>query len=160
MDWEPFATRVHAYWAPSGSLVLVIVSTSCHVQVARVVTQAKRRTRTHPTISETPCADCSQETDWPRSTVSGSTQGHQRSDRCCCLLERSATRFRVVRKKTCSGTSMPTAYYATRARSTCHLQVVREGQSFGHIMTTPWLDTSVTRGLWNSSGASTTGLAW
>ena len=103
---------------------------------------------------------CSQETNWPRSTVSGSTQGHQRSDRCCCLLGRSVTRFRVVRKKTCSGTSMPTVCYATRARSTCYPQVMCEGQSFGHIMTTPWLDTSVTRGLWNSSGASTTGLAW
>ena len=153
-------TQVRAYWAPLGSLVLVIVSTSCHVQVAQVVTQAKWCTQTYPTISETSCVDCSQETNWPRSTVSGSTQGRQRSDRCCCLLGRSVTRFRVVRKKTCSGTSTPTACYAMRARSTYCPQVVRKGQSFSHITTTPWLDTSVTRGLWNSSGASTTGLAW
>ena len=37
MDWELFATQVHAYWALSGSLVLVIVSTSYHIQVAQVV---------------------------------------------------------------------------------------------------------------------------
>ena len=136
------------------------MSTSCHVQVAQVATRAKQCMWTHPTISETSCANCSQETNWPRSTVSRSTQGHQRSDRCCCLLGRSMTKFRVARKKTCSGTLMLTVCYATRARSTYHPQVVRRGQSFSHITMTPWLDTSVTRGLWSSSGASTTGLAW
>ena len=125
-----------------------------------MATQVKWHTQTHLTISKTSCTNCSQETNWPRSTVSGSTQDHQRSNRHCCLLGRSVTKFRVVRKKTCFGILMPTACYAIRARSTCHLQVVRDGQSFGHIMTTPWLDTSVTRGLWSSSSASTTGLAW
>ena len=48
---------------PLGLLVLVNASTLCHIWVAQVVAWVKQCTWTHLTISETPCVDCSQETN-------------------------------------------------------------------------------------------------